>query len=323
MWYKNSKKGVPIMFRPNNDYFIAIVECGSATKAAEKLLVSQSSLSQYLKRLEEFLGVELFDHHTSPLKLTFAGERYYAYARQAKKAEENIIREFQDIRAEEAGRLKLGLALWRGACLLPDVFPAFHARYPRIQLELMEGSSAVLEKALMNDHITLAVLNVPHNIDYNKLFCEKIFEEPILLAVPNSHPMAQQALADNIPPKGAYPRISINILRRFPVILTKQGQNLTSAVRSALAWNDIEPDILLETANLTTAINLVARGMACAFVPAEGARVCAHPGLVTFFDTGLPDLIWPLSVVYRKDIYLPRIPRLFIQSLKEQLKEPE
>ena len=59
----------------NYEYFVAIVEAGSLTKAAEHLYVSQPSLSQYLKRLEASLGVELFDRSTSPLRLTYTGER--------------------------------------------------------------------------------------------------------------------------------------------------------------------------------------------------------------------------------------------------------
>ena len=66
----------------NYEYFIAIVESGSLTKAAEKLYVSQPSLSQYVKRLESSLGVELFDRTASPLRLTYTGERYYEYVKQ-------------------------------------------------------------------------------------------------------------------------------------------------------------------------------------------------------------------------------------------------
>ena len=114
----------------NYEYFVAIVDEGSLTKAAEHLYVSQPSLSQYLKRLEANLGVELFDRSASPLRLTYTGERYYQYVLQMMKLDENIRREFQDIKNQTSGRLRLGVALWRGACLLPDVFPSFH-RHPR------------------------------------------------------------------------------------------------------------------------------------------------------------------------------------------------
>ena len=144
-----------MVFR-NYEYFVAIVQAGSLTKAAEKLYVSQPSLSQYVKRLEESLGVTLFDRSVSPLRLTYSGERYYHYVLQLMKMDEDVRREFQDIRSSVSGRLRLGVALWRGACLLPDVFPEFHRRYPQIQIDLFEGSSASLQTELQNDRLDLA-----------------------------------------------------------------------------------------------------------------------------------------------------------------------
>lgn len=308
-----------MVFR-NYEYFVAIVEAGSLTKAAEKLFVSQPSLSQYLKRLEANLGVELFDRSTSPLRLTYTGERYYQYVLQLMKLDENVRREFQDIKNQTSGRLRLGVAFWRGACLLPDVFPYFHQQYPNIHIELTEGRSVQLQTALMNDKIDIAVMNLPRTLDYGKLTCEMICEERILLAAPTNHPYIQDLL-QNCPFLDAHPVASLDLLKHIPLILTKPGQNLTHEVMHALGKSHIEPNILLETGNLTTAINLTAQGIACAFVPEEGAKVCQHPGLVTYFAVDSPDLIWDLAAVYRKDTYLTHLSRLFIEAMQCQLQE--
>ena len=287
----------------NYEYFVAIVDEGSLTKAAEHLYVSQPSLSQYLKRLEANLGVELFDRSASPLRLTYTGERYYQYVLQMMKLDENIRREF----------------LWRGACLLPDVFPSFHRQYPDIHIELTEGRSVQLESALMNDKIDLAVMNLPRTLDYSKLVSEVVCEERILIAAPTQHPYVQNLLAD-CPTLGGYPVASLELVTHIPLILTKPGQNLTHEVKHALGKSHIEPDLLMETANLTTAINLTAQGIACAFVPEEGAKVCQHPGAVTYFAVDSPDLVWDLAAVYRKDTYLTRLSQLFIDVMKQQLR---
>lgn len=308
-----------MVFR-NYEYFVAIVEAGSVTKAAERLYVSQPSLSQYLKRLETSLGVELFDRSTSPLRLTYTGERYYQYVLQLMKLDENVRREFQDIQNQTSGRLRLGVALWRGACLLPDVFPTFHQQYPDIHIELTEGRSIQLESALMNDKIDLAVMNLPRTLDYNKLTCEIICEERILLAAPTHHPYVRDLLVDCDALDG-YPLAPLELLEHIPLILTKPGQNLTHEVRHMLGKNHIEPNILLETGNLTTAINLTAQGIACTFVPEEGAKVCQHPGAVTYFVTNSSDLVWDLAAVYRKDTYLTHLSRLFIEVMKQQFQK--
>lgn len=308
-----------MIFR-NYEYFIAIAESGSLTKAAQQLYVSQPSLSQYLKRLETSLGVELFDHSTSPLRLTYTGEKYYQYVKEVRQLDENVQREFRDIQNRTSGRLRLGVALWRGACLLPDIFPAFHAKYPNIHLELTEARSAQLETALMNDKLDLAVLNLPHSLHYEKLTCEILCKERILLAAPTQHPSIQKIL-QNCQVIDGHPVAPLELLREIPLISTKPGQNLTHEVIYTLGKHQIEPDILLETGNLTTAINLTARGMGCAFVPEEGAKVCQHPGSVTYFAVNTPDLVWDLGAVYRKEAYLPHLARLFIDSLKQQLTQ--
>jgi DNA-binding transcriptional LysR family regulator len=306
-----------LVFR-NFEYFIAIAASGSLTKAAEQLYVSQPSLSQYLKRLESSLGVELFDHNTSPLRLTYIGERYYQYVKQVKQLDENVQKEFQDIENQTSGKLRLGIALWRGASLLPDIFPAFHQKYPDIRLVLTEGRSVQLEAALMNDKIDIAVINIPRTLNYGKLTCEIICEEQILLAAPTQHPYVQKLLQDCRIISG-HPVAPLDILQHMPLIPTKSGQNLTHEVMYALGKHHIEPDILLETGNLTTAINLVSQGMGCTFVPGAGAKVCQHPGTVTYFTADVQDLVWDLGVVYRKDAYLSNLARVFIDSMKQQL----
>ena len=94
----------PDMIR-NPEYFIAIVESGSLTKAAKKLYLSQPYLSQYLKQLEQSLGVELFDHSVSPLTPTYAGQLFYRYLLRQIHQEENFRQLITDLKNEDAGRI--------------------------------------------------------------------------------------------------------------------------------------------------------------------------------------------------------------------------
>ena len=301
----------------NLDYFLTIVETGNLTKAAEKLFVSQPSLSQYLKRLEKNLGVELFDLSILPMRLTYSGERYYQYAIQAKKLDENIRRELADIESSQSGLLRLGVALWRGAVLLPDIYPSFHSKYPGIRIELFEGRSNQLQNALLNDNIDLAVMNLPRSINYKNLSYEIFHEEKILLAAPAHHPAIQASLKEPSSNIGKRPRISLEILEHIPLIMLKPGQNLTYEVNRILELNHAKYDVLMDTGNLTTAINLVSQQVACTFVPEEGANICLHPDTVIYFEIeSTIECVWDLAVVYRKDSYLNQICRLFISELK-------
>lgn len=296
------------MITQSLEYFLKIVECGSLTKAAEELYISQPSLSQYIKRLERGLGAELFDRKSSPMKLTYAGEKYYRYARQLRDMGRNIRAEITDIQSQASGRLRLGVTLWRGACLLPDIYPEFSREYPNIEIELFEGRFSRLQQALMNSTIDIAVAPMPRTANFGELFCETLIEERILLAAPSKHPYVQALEGKNT--------AGLEIFSHIPLIITKPGQNLTYEVESFFARNHIDPVILFDTDNLTTAINLVAEGVACTFVPEEGAKICRREGRVIFLETEPENLVWDLVAVYKKGSYLNKISRTFIGFMK-------
>ena len=303
------------MIPQNIEYFIAVAESGSVSKAAEKLYISQPSLSQYLKRLEGKLGVSLFDHSSSPLKLSYIGERYYDYVLQVRRMDENIRQEMKDIQDEAGGRLRLGMALWRGACFLPDIFPAFHVQYPKIRIELFEGRFNQLQGALMSDNIDIAVAPVSRDSDFRNLTFEALFEERILLAVPLAHPLTAE-LQKRYAKGYLAPDDCREILAALPLIMTKPGQNLTYAIDQFLAKYYIENEVLLDTGNLTTAINLCAEGIACTFVPEEGAKICQREGKIEFFAVKAPELLWDIVAVYKKGAYLNNVSRIFIDYVK-------
>ena len=303
------------MLNQNLEYFLQIVESGSLTKAAERLYISQPSLSQYVKRLENNLEAELFDRKSSPLKLTYTGERYYQYAKQLRIMDKNIRMELKDIKNQVSGILRLGVTLWRGACLLPDMYPKFHEKYPNIKIELLEGRFNTLQRALMNDSIDIAVAPIPRSANFEQLFYEILFEEKIFLAVPTAHPYIKAILQDSENSEIIHID-NLEIFSHIPLIMTKPGQNLTYEIQAFFARNHISPNILLDTDNLTTAINLVAEGIACAFVPEEGAKICKRSGRVTFAVFENQDLIWDLVAVYKKGTYLSNISRSFIDFTK-------
>lgn len=298
----------------NAEYFVTIVEAGSLTQAAQRLFVSQSSLSQYLKRLEKSLDIQLYEHGSSPLRLTYAGQRYYQHVLKSMKQEENLFREFQDIRHDLCGVIRLGVPYWRGANLLPKVFPPFHAKYPQIRLKLDEGSSNQIIQDLQNDKIDFCIINLPHSLDYSQFVCQRLCAERFLVAMPESNPLVQQAL-ENPQTVHGNPIVPFDLLGKIPLIATNADMNSTVEVNHLLGKNGIEPEVLISTANMTTAINLVAEGMGYCFVPERGAAVCLRPGRVIYFELDSPDHAWTLAVVHRKDVYLSKIAQLFIDEL--------
>lgn len=138
-------------------YFRTIAQFGTITAAARQLFISQPSLSQTLRQMEEEAGLPLFDRSTSPFRLTYAGERYLKAAEAILEVEDRLKAEMDSIRRQDGGRLRLGISVTRSMQVLPDVLPIFKREYPNVSIELTESASANLESLLLRGKIDLAL----------------------------------------------------------------------------------------------------------------------------------------------------------------------
>ena len=113
----------------NLEYFLVAAEEMNFTRAAKRLYIAQQSLSNHIARLEDSLGVELFDR-TPPMTLTPAGLCLLRYAKQFQISLDDLKRELQDIKDCKSSELTLGITQGRGAIYLPILLPRFQAEYP-------------------------------------------------------------------------------------------------------------------------------------------------------------------------------------------------
>ena len=109
-------------------YVCTLAECGSLTKAAERLFISQPALSIYITNLEKNLGLPLFERKGKRFVLTFAGECYVKKAAQMLKLEQEFNSEIYDITCKTAGRLRLGISQRRGSWFLPPVIAEYEEK---------------------------------------------------------------------------------------------------------------------------------------------------------------------------------------------------
>ena len=116
------------MVSKQDETFLAIAQAGSVSKAAQGLYLSQPAVSRSLKRLEEDLGVQLFDREAVPLRLTQAGERYLRYVRENQERERRLRQDLAQLEREPSGTVRVGLNFWRSSLVLPRVLPAFQTR---------------------------------------------------------------------------------------------------------------------------------------------------------------------------------------------------
>ncbi|MBQ1468152.1 MAG: LysR family transcriptional regulator [Solobacterium sp.] len=139
------------------EYLLAIAREGSITVAAKKLYISQPSLSQTLKQIEDDLGVTIFQRDTIPYKVTYAGEQCLEAARSILRVHDHLNYELNQIMGQKQGHLRLGISVQRSIQIIPQIFPIFIQRYPDVTIELTEVGSAALEELIISDELDLAL----------------------------------------------------------------------------------------------------------------------------------------------------------------------
>ena len=295
------------------NYFLTIAEVKNLSKDAEKLYISQPSLTQYLNRLENEWGIKLFDRSKSPLQLTYAGEKYLQYIIEVTEMNKKLLEEFDNIKLDCNGRITLGINTQRGAYMLPDIIPEFQKRFPKVEIKIKEGSSDYLENLILKNELDFCFLNL---ISYSDQFeYEHLMQEKILLISSKENPLVKN-ISTNI---GNPSHIDLQIFKDKEFISLLPTQNLSVLIHSLFAKHGFKQKVAIETSNLTTAINLIAANTDYfTFLPEVYARHAPNQMKLSFFTVDSPILNWPLEIVYKKDTYLSKAAKEFIKISKEK-----
>ncbi|MBR3396858.1 MAG: LysR family transcriptional regulator [Lachnospiraceae bacterium] len=145
------------------EYFTVLAQERSFTRAAERLHITQQSLSSHIAGMEKELGSQLVVRRV-PLELTYAGEAMLRYATGFQKLHNDMQREFCDISQKQKGILRVGAASTRGQMILPKTIALFQESYPNISVELTEGPNGALHQKLLKGTIDLAIADFPENL---------------------------------------------------------------------------------------------------------------------------------------------------------------
>lgn len=171
-------------------YLVALAEHRHFSRAAEASFVSQPTLSTQIKKLEDELGVALVERAPRKVLLTETGREIVPLARA-------VLAQIKEIRAiaqrtldPEAGSLRLGIFPTLGPYLLPHLVPMLRARFPRLELLLVEEKTDQVLEMLREGTLDAGLLALPLHED--SLQTQLLFEEPFVLAVPQNHPLARR-----------------------------------------------------------------------------------------------------------------------------------
>ena len=247
----------------NLQYFLRAAEEKNITRAAQKLYISQQSLSGHIAKLEEELGVSLFERG-GELTLTYAGERLYLLAQRICSLEQEILRETGEISDRRRGRLRLGISYTCGRAILPRLLPAFRAEHPLVEISLVEGNHQKLNEWLAAGEIDVVLGYAP--IDVPGAVVYPLLQERLFLACP-------RAITERVFGAGAEElrrgrrELELRALAGCPFILLKSGNRIRTLFDSYLQKKDFMPEVLLETENIETAFALAGQGMGITVYP--------------------------------------------------------
>ena len=290
-------------------YISTIAQCSSITKAAEKLFISQPSLTQALHRIEAEWGAELFLRGQGGLRLTEAGRIYLHAASQMADLYQQLQQEVSETSARMRGQMSLGITPFQGGILLPSFLSQYHKRFPEMKLSVVENTSAQLEQMILNGQIDLAVLHSPVT-DY-RLGYDTLYREDFYLAVPVFS-------KDHAAAEGEIPLITPRVLAKQKLVMLSSSQRIRQIADSICLTAGIKPKIQFTTSNFMTALGLTARGLGATFIPKSFARFFAGSYPVAYFRFPAEcNAGWTLMVAYPRNTLLPKASMELIRVMRE------
>lgn len=240
-------------------YILTIAQKQNMTKAAEELFVSQSSLSQYLTKLEREIGAPLFERTKNKLLLTPAGELYVKAGKQILDIERQMVETIRS--ASNKSHINLGLTSQLCLKMCTAVIPSFKEQFPDATIEITEANVSTLTKMLQEESIDCAVMAVHGTDAFLPEQVEILGTEKILLAVPKNHPYCRKNPGDT----ASWQDIQQE-LGQDNFLMCKKGstvREVTDQIFSALHFN---PSTVCETNSIITTRAMVAMGIGITFI---------------------------------------------------------
>ncbi|MGB6938072.1 MAG: LysR substrate-binding domain-containing protein [Xanthobacteraceae bacterium] len=226
-------------------YFAALAEQLSFTRAAEKVHITQSTLSHQIKQLEEEIGLRLFDRVGRRIVMTEAGEKLLGSVTTALREIDAGLQSVKGVAAPISGTIHVGATHTFGINVIPNCIALFHDMHPEIRVEVAELPSGAVERALVAEEIELGIAYYPNN--HAELFYEPLYIEDMVLVVSRKHPLAPRK------------RVRLSELHRQELVLSTKD----SATRQMLDYRfqsvGAEPIVVAEMNSVSGMINLARR----------------------------------------------------------------
>lgn len=240
-------------------YFVTVADQGNFTRAAEKCLVAQPSLSQQIIKLEKELGQPLFDRLGRKVRLTDAGRTLYDRAVSILAAVDDAKRHVSEKVDSGVGQINVGVIPTVAPYLLPPLLNRFLRQFPQAEVIVHENLTEHTIKGCLDGKLDVGILALP--VEKGHLVVEPLFTEELLLVMAANHPLTKKK------------RVTMTDVGKEPFVLLSETHCLGEQVVGFCKQQSCLPVISCHTAQLLTVQELVALGHGISLIPEMAAEV--------------------------------------------------
>lgn len=286
------------------EYVIAISEAGGISQAAERLEISQPTLSKYIKKLEVEIGIELFDRSALPIRLTEAGERYVEAGKRLIDTERQLDKQLEELKLGRSSVIRVGISPSRSPYLIPSIIEEYRKKNPTGRVIIEERTTAELSERLFRGELDLVISILDEeSADFEG---EELFSESILLVAP------KKLCNENTNAK--------ELMLSLPIISVGKGQ----AMRHTLYEISEEigaPAPEIECQSIESGLSLVKRGLGVMIAPSyiEDFGSAEQNKELAFFKIprqNAAETERKVYIFYRKEQFLTKAEKDFIFCAK-------
>ncbi|SMF71902.1 DNA-binding transcriptional regulator, LysR family [Paenibacillus uliginis N3/975] len=262
------------------DVFAIVVEQSSINKASKLLNLSQPALSRKISKLEDELGVQLFNRRGKRLELTSIGQLAYTYALEQRQQQLKFMQTLAHYRVEDQITISLGASLTTLQTTLPPLVNAFMERHPTAEIKLITGKTHEIVSSVRDKRVEVGI--VASSINQPGLNCIPLFDDHLELVLPITHPLAESQ------------EVGIEQLQGLPMIIFSTGTWYRKLTDDLFHRWGIMPDIRMEIDSFEAIVRLIPTCKAAALLPKSYLR----PQLLS--DNGLVDIHIPALIETRR-----------------------
>ncbi|EOS57061.1 LysR family transcriptional regulator [Paenibacillus barengoltzii] len=285
------------------EYFIAVGEDLHFTKAAERLGITQPTLSHQIRLLEQELGTALIQRIGKKNYLTQAGAILLEHARRVVYEVEQAKLEIGQITGVQRGQLRIGCS---GNHLLEDKLISFHRQYPGIELTVLELATEETRAGLLANQLDLGVVFLP--LQDEQIVSRPLFDEALVLVVSSQHAYAE------------LPEVTLEQVAQLPLVLFPPKFYVRQLLDTACADQGIEIRPVMELSTMESQVQMVIHHVGGTVLPGSYARTLTSTnrrGGITVVPLAQPVPHKNVGLVYRRSTFMDPTLQAFIDHLTE------